>query len=461
MRVTRRDDPGPHFVVIVPVLALLLDLLPGGQEPPSEKPPDFLGRKEHLPVKLLEKKSEGWYLTGFPMIGVDPELGPILGAQAQIFNNGPRGSPFFAYAPYRHQIQAGAQGSVQGTFRGAFVTYDEPYVDDSPWRFRSYVGYTQNKVRNYFGTGEQTLEHLHYPGSARSFQRLEDFKDAIESDAGGITWEKYVAYHQRLFVGAFNVEYDLWGGLLRPLAGIQISRVGVTDYTGRTIDGAIEQETKLAEDARLGRILGFDGGWDNSVRLGLAYDSRNYEPDPTWGVLAQTFVSGSLRAIGSEFDYGQATVGLTLYTPLLPDYDRLIAVGNATYSVRFGDVPFYAMNRMPLPKDEVRTGLGAFPTLRGYSSNRFVGRVTVGADAELRWSFAEFVVWDQQLKTALATFVDAGRVFDTAREFSGRDWKYSWGVGLRLAWNLATVISFDFGVGPEGNLFFMQVGQPF
>lgn len=441
-------------------LALVLAVQdPAPPTPPD--PPEFVRRKPLLPKRTLEKKTEGWYATGFPMIGVDPEVGAVLGAQAQIFDNGSRESPFFAYAPFRRQIQAGAQTSVHGDFRSAFVAYDEPYIDDTPWRVKSYVGYTQNKNRNYFGTGEQTLDSLHYPGSPETFRRLDDFRDAIEDTSGGITWAKYAAYHQRVFIGAFNLEHDLMGGLLRPLVGLQFSRVGVTDYTGRTVDGAVQQETKLAEDDRLGRIRGFDGGWDNSVRLGLAYDSRDYEPDPTSGFLAQAFVSGALRALGSEFNYGQSTVGLTGYTPVLPGSDRLVAVGNVTYSVRFGDVPFYAMNRLPLPKDEVRTGLGAFPTLRGYSSNRFVGRVTMGADAELRWSFSEFVVLDQHLKTALATFVDTGRVFDSPGRFSPHHWKTSWGVGLRLAWNLATVISFDYGIGPEGTLFFMQLGQPF
>jgi hypothetical protein len=88
------------------------------------------------------------------------------------------------------------------------------------------------------------------------------------------------------------------------------------------------------------------------------------------------------------------------------------------------------MNRLSLPKDEVKTGLGGFPTLRGYNTNRFVGRTTVNADAELRWSFSEFTVWEQHLKTALATFVDTGRVFDTLGGFSAERWKTSYGVGF-------------------------------
>jgi len=440
-------------------VSFLLFALLLAQEPPP--PPDFVNQKTPIPKETLDKKEEGWYVTGIPVIGIDPEVGPVLGLQAQVFDNGPRSSPFFAYAPYRRQIQAGAQSSTQGRYYSAFVAYDQPYIDDTPWRLKSYVGYTVNKDRNYFGTGEQTLDRLHYPGEARSFSHFDDFKQAIERETGGITWSKYVSYQQRNFVGAFNFEYDLLGGLLRPLVGIQFGRIGVTDYTGRTDDGAIVQETKLAEDNRLGKILGFDGGWDNSLRIGLAYDSRDYEPDPTRGLLAQALVSGAMRPLGSEFNYGQATIGLTGYTPFVPGYDRLVAVGNVLTAFRFGDVPFYAMNRLALPKDEVRTGLGGFPTLRGYNTNRFVGRTTVNADAELRWSFAEFTVFDQHLKTAAATFFDTGRVFDTNAGFSAERWKSCYGVGLRLAWNLATVISFDYGIGPEGALFFMQLGQPF
>jgi len=424
-------------------------------------PPDFLSRKLPLPEEILRQKREGQYITGIPLVGIDPELGAVLGAAVQVFDNGSRESPLFAYSPYRRQIQAGAQVGIQRNFATVYLAYDQPYVDDSPWRIKSYAGYKENKFLNYFGTGEETLEPLHYPGAARTFSRLDDFEAALRRKDNGITWSNYVAYQQSQVLGTINLEYDILGGLLRPLVGIQFSRIGVADYSGQKVDGATEQETKLAEDERRGRILGFDGGWDNTLRVGIAFDTRDYEPDPRSGVLAQALVSGSLQALGSDFDYGQATLGLTGYATVIPGYDRLVAVGNATYSVRFGDVPFYVMNRLALPKAEVRTGLGGFPTLRGYSSNRFVGPATWGANAELRWDFSQFVVWEQTLKTSLAPFVDTGRVFDRAGSFSVQDWKVTWGIGLKLSWNLATVVSFDYGVSPEGSMFYMELGHAF
>ncbi len=38
------------------------------------------------------------------------------------------------------------------------------------------------------------------------------------------------------------------------------------------------------------------------------------------------------------------------------------------------------------------------------------------------------------------------------------DWKVGFGLGLRLAWNLSTVISFDFGVSREDRVFYMELG---
>ena len=67
----------------------------------------------------------------------------------------------------------------------------------------------------------------------------------------------------------------------------------------------------------------------------------------------------------------------------------------------------------------------------------------------------------QNLKPMLVPFVDAGRVFDKVGQFSLNDWKATGGLGLRIAWNLATIISFEYGVGNEGSLFYMEIGHQF
>ena len=57
--------------------------------------------------------------------------------------------------------------------------------------------------------------------------------------------------------------------------------------------------------------------------------------------------------------------------------------------------------------------------------------------------------------------LDVGRVFDRTEQFSLQDWQVTGGLAFRLAWNLATIISFDLGFSREGPGFYMQIGHPF
>ena len=426
----------------------------------TQPPPEIIAAKRPIPDLLLKDKKEGWYVTGIPLIGLDPEEGFGYGAELQIYDDGPADSPFFRYAPYRRRIVAGAGASTGGT-ETFYATYDQPYINDSPWRIRAYVGWFENKFADYFGTGTQTLGPLSYPGSTQTYRKFDDYQNALDTVVNGQTWKEYNHYQLQHGLGSFNVEYDLLGGRLRPLAGVQINYLHFDDYTEDIIDGAVMQETKLHQDARLGQIVGTQGGWDNNLRAGLAYDTRDYEPDPTSGILAQALFSGSLKGIGSSYNYGSVIVAFSHFTPLMPNVTHLVFAGNYLWADRFGEVPFYAENRLSLPFDELKTGLGGWKTLRGYHRNRFVGDVTALATWELRWRFAETTIWKQHLGFALAAFTDTGRVFDNPGSMTLRGWKIDAGGGLRLAWNLATVISVEYGVSEEGGLFYMELGHQF
>src|SRR4029453_18460690 len=107
--------------------------------------------------------------------------------------------------------------------------------------------------------------------------------------------------------GVVTVERDYWGGWLRPQIGLQITHVNVGDYTGDRIDSAVMQPTRLLTDNQAGRVIGFDGGWDNALKIGLAFDTRDFEPDPASGVMLQAVGRVSSQVLGSAFDYQQIT----------------------------------------------------------------------------------------------------------------------------------------------------------
>ena len=71
------------------------------------------------------------------------------------------------------------------------------------------------------------------------------------------------------------------------------------------------------------------------------------------------------------------------------------------------------------------------------------------ANAEVRWTVGHLRGWRQDFGIILVPFVDIGRVFDRVADTSLRDWKRGQGMGLRVAWNQATVAMLDYGFSRE------------
>jgi outer membrane protein assembly factor BamA len=426
--------------------------------PPAVPPPEFLENKAPLPDLLLKDKKPDSYFTGFPAIGWNPETMFTYGVAVQWFDNGDTNSPFFRYAPYRRQIPVTFTGSTGGSTR-ALIGYDEPYVNDTPWRLRALAIYDRNRFENYFGLGEATLGPLRYPGSTHSFDSFDDYQEALQKNVEGNTWARFNEYDKTRAGGVVTLERNLWGGWLRPQLGLQVSHIDIRDYSGDKIDGAVMQPTRLLLDDEAGKIIGFDGGWDNAVKVGLTFDSRDFEPDPSSGMMLQAVTRISTKGIGSSFNYEQVTFSGRGFHNLLED-GRLILAGKVTYVMQFGDVPFYSAPIIPFTEGDV-DGLGGHPTLRGYVADRFVGDASMYANGELRWSFAETTIKRQHLRFMAVPFVDTGRVFDSVGQTTLNDWKIDGGIGLRLAWNIATIVSIDFARSSEGNLIHMQLGHQF
>ncbi len=431
---------------------------PHSEIPP---PPDFLRNKNPLPEIEWRDKKPDWYFTGIPLVGVDPDSGFNYGASIQWFQDGPKDSPFFYYASYRQKVAVNFLQTTGGTREYTFE-YDHPYIADSPWSLWAFGGYLENRFENYFGVGEQTLDRLSFPGTpGQTYGKADDYFRALREDRNGKTWERYNFYDKRQPILMVNLTRDYLGGLLRPLVGFQVSHVSAIDYSGVELHGNINQESKLREDHRLGRIREFKGGWLNLLRLALMYDTRDYAPDPSSGVLGQAQFEGTTRFLGASSDFGHVTLSGQGYLPLLRSLTRLVLATNVIYSAHFGVTPFYAYPSMSLPTNERLEGLGGWGTIRGYHQNRFVGKAQMQATAEIRWTMGDFTFLKQNLKPMLATFVDTGRVFDKIAKFSTDQWKTTYGFGFRLAWNVATIISFDYSFGSEGNLFYMELGYPF
>ena len=97
----------------------------------------------------------------------------------------------------------------------------------------------------------------------------------------------------------------------------------------------------------------------------------------------------------------------------------------------------------------VRTGLGGLRTLRGFKSDRFVGRVFGLANLELRWTFHRFEVLKQKFALIGVPFIDVGRTFDDLGSVTFKRWRRGQGAAFRVSWNLATIVTVEYGFSDE------------
>lgn len=428
-----------------------------GGMPPVIEPPSFARYKKPMPNILLRNKDEGFYATPFPIIGVDPDTGINVGAAAQLYQNGKKDSPFFRITPYLWTINTQILVTTKKVFQ-ILTYYDHLYPMGSPWRIRAEMEVFNNPVKNYFGIGNQG-QALTFGG--QTFGSYSDYQNTLNQQQGGTTNEKYDQYKYSRIMFRGSAEYNLLGGYVRPLFGIQVTRVWIGDYTGDTVSGAAQNQTHLAADCASGRAIGCNGGWDNLVKLGISFDTRDFEPNPKQGIFWELVTELSPKFLGSAYNYGRLTTDIRAYGNIIDWKNQLMVIaGRFYYGWQFGDVPFYSMNTMPFT-DRNYTGLGGFRSIRGYRLDRYIGPVQMVANMELRWNFYDFTIFKQNIMLGVKPFIDIGRTFDSNSDITFAGWHPGGGVGLMLAWNLSTVINFDYAWGSEGSTFYMEADLQF
>ncbi|HEY8078074.1 MAG TPA: DUF5982 domain-containing protein, partial [Labilithrix sp.] len=377
--------------------------------------PAFMAEKQPIGGRDLESKKEGRYFTGLPLANSDPDTGIGFGARAYLFDDGPKCDAMFAYTPYRLRAYAQAFGTTTA-YQYHTIDVDMPYVDREPVRIRASLVYERNPAAGYFGVGPSSLGRLSYPGQARDFASLSDYTNALRTRLpDGTAYTRYDQYILQRPLATVSVQRDSFGGVVRALVGFTAEYVSVDQWTGRTVesdDGDAKQNaTRLQADCDAGRVKGCRGGFASALKLGLALDTRDYEPDPSSGVFIDATTELSGRPIGSQYDWVRGTISPKAYWSPFPKLAKVVLAGRIVESITTADTPFWEMNQMSFT-DSNRFGLGGLRTIRGFKQDRFVGRAMTLANLEVRWRFVEFDAAKQHFGLMLVPFVDTGRVFD-------------------------------------------------
>jgi outer membrane protein assembly factor BamA len=155
-----------------------------------------------------------------------------------------------------------------------------------------------------------------------------------------------------------------------------------------------------------------DGGWSNNIKLGVVYDTRDFEPNPMRGMWSELVLFAAPGFLGNG-DFGFAKISATHRQYFTLVEDKLSFVYRLNYQGTIaGYVPFFMQPYMinSFSNSSNTDGLGGSKSLRGVMRNRVVGDAIAFGNAEFRWKFFRAVVFNQNIYLGLNTFIDAGQV---------------------------------------------------
>lgn len=491
------------------------------QESGGKSLPFEISSDKRVSDEELAKKPEGSFITGIGGPFSDPNAGSGFGGRVNLFFNGKKDDPFFAYTPYRHRFFL----NLSNTNKNAQyhqLDWDAPYFLDTQWRVRANVILDSNPNNLYFGLGSQTLEPLSYKnrndpaGQLRTNATFPETQEAlgyrrdprgpnevmyIDDRVGNtlltqnypflqnqkVTDRMYNRYGLSNTQANLSAEKSWMNGLVRTVVGARFSRAIVTTFDGslqRAKDPyfgdtdfpflnvdvpTVQGKTKVREDAENGKIIGLNGGYVNLLRFGLVYDSRDYEPDPKKGIFAEITHERANKAWGSGYDFNRTFASVRVFHRLFPGtIKKLVLAGRVSMVNTVGDAPFFEYRNM-WGTESGMSGLGGRTTLRGFMQDRFVGPVMGFGNLELRYRVYEIGTFTFDI----APLFDFGRPWDRLSQVNLKDYKYSYGLGIRIIWSQSTVIYLEwarsretaignYSKGPfAGSNFYLNIGHIF
>jgi hypothetical protein len=395
----------------------------------------------------LAKKKEGYYVTGLPLIYGNSDDGFGYGARVYLYNNGNRVDPYFDSTPYFMQLYAQFAQTTKGVMYDE-INLDMPYIFGSKYRLKTALVFDAEKNANFFGFGAHDSDkHFRNPINwSETFDKYSHLADIIEREK----YEQYMKFYKFSIYKPtyFAYVYRDLPADFKVMAGLQFKRVYVRTWEGRG-DKGITDQTYTMFDYNRADLNGSFGGWTNYLRLGVSYDTRDFEPDPNSGWYIDNCLEYSTIALGSQYEYAKDTVQVNKYITIV---DSLVLTGRIAYTTATTDIPFYEANYFAFSQNR-RNGLGGNRTLRGYKKDRFVGRTMTLITIEPRWQFWEISGYGQRFGFQLNAFFDAGNVYDNGWEPISAPrfatFKYSYGAGFAIAWNLSTIIRVHYAMSPE------------
>ena len=389
---------------------------------------------------------KGWNFGPLPVVGYDADLGFQYGICCDIFNYGD-GSRYPRYN-YKFNVEASRYTKGSGVFRfysdmpyvlkDTKLFFDMTYFYAKKYEFFGFNGFEASSFDPYL-TAEKSGYHFLNRNQFRSVGSMQ----RPFFDIPNLYWTAGLAY--------YNTKVS------------SIDTIKMIDYAGQITlyENYVQAGVIKADEAA--------GGNTTQIRLGMVYDSRDHNSDPTKGIYAEATLVGSPDLIDRK-GYGNLSYTF-LWRQYIPLYKEKL-----TFAYRLGaqnrlagKTPWYMINNLNTMffQKMYTEGLGGSVTMRGVNRNGVLGEGFVFANVELRWRILGFLFINQNWQVALNPFFDAGLVTQKFREeemmaaeaalallpdeepvyYSGTNESLhtSAGCGLKLIMNRNLIVSVDMG----------------
>jgi outer membrane protein assembly factor BamA len=363
----------------------------------------FLASLLLITISAQEKTVKtGWKFGGaLPTITYDSNLGFQYGALVEFFNYGD-GSKYPDYLDHTYtEVSRYTKGS--GIYRfmyesnhlipGVHMTSDISYLPDQAYNFYGFNGYdaVYNKEWMDDNLSDTYRSSMFYRFQRNQFRFKNDFQGKLASDH--IKWSAGFAFsdfiNRSVDVERLNKGKD----------------VAIPDP--ETTPGIYE----LYQEMGIISSNESDGGWVNTLKAGLIYDSRDNRPNPMKGIWTEIGVEMAPEFMGNDWGFSKLFITHRQYFTLI-EKDLAFVYRLGYQTTLTGTTPSFYQSQVitSMLTGATSEGLGGSSTLRGVLRNRVVGDAFFMGNIELRWKPIYFKFFKQDCYLGLNAFYDFGLV---------------------------------------------------
>lgn len=345
----------------------------------------------------------GWKFGGaLPAVTYNTDLGFQYGALVEFYNYGD-GSRF---PDFNDHIYMEASRFTKGSgiyrimyesntlIRNVHMTSDLSFLPDKASYFFGFNGYESifNKEWEDDGLSSPLYRtRMFYRFERDQFRFKNDFQGKLAGDH--IKWATGIAF-QNFKVNSVNIEKINKGKDIQ-LPSVEVEPGLFERYQALDIISADESQ----------------GGWVNTVKAGLMWDSRDNRPNPMKGIWAETGIEVAPKFMGNDWGFSKFYAIYRQYFTLVEN-DLAFVYRLSYQNTLSGEVPFFYQSQVitSMLTGSTNEGLGGSRTLRGVLRNRVIGDGFILGNFELRWKPVYFRLFNQDCYLGINGFYDIGMI---------------------------------------------------